>query len=185
MIQEVLADARQRMQKSVEATRRELAGLRTGRAHPGLVEHIRVEYYGTPVPLNQLATITAPEPRLLVIQPWDRSALRNIEKALMQSDLGLNPTSDGNVLRVPIPPLTEERRQDLVRLARKLAEEGRVAIRNIRREARETIEELEDEGEISEDEARRAQEELQRLTDRFIEEIDALLRRKEEEILEV
>jgi ribosome recycling factor len=173
------------MQKSVEATRRELAGLRTGRAHPGLVEHIRVEYYGTPVPLNQLATITAPEPRLLVIQPWDRSALRNIEKALMQSDLGLNPTSDGNVLRVPIPPLTEERRQDLVRLARKLAEEGRVAIRNIRREARETIEELEDEGEISEDEARRAQEELQRLTDRFIEEIDALLRRKEEEILEV
>jgi ribosome recycling factor len=185
VIQEVLADARQRMQKSVEATRRELAGLRTGRAHPGLVEHIRVEYYGTPVPLNQLATITAPEPRLLVIQPWDRSALRNIEKALMQSDLGLNPTSDGNVLRVPIPPLTEERRQDLVRLARKLAEEGRVAIRNIRREARETIEELEDEGEISEDEARRAQEELQRLTDRFIEEIDALLRRKEEEILEV
>ncbi|MDR7416545.1 MAG: ribosome-recycling factor, partial [Armatimonadota bacterium] len=113
------------MQKSVEATRRELAGLRTGRAHPGLVEHIRVEYYGTPVPLNQLATITAPEPRLLVIQPWDRSALRNIEKALMQSDLGLHPTSDGNVLRVPIPPLTEERRQDLVRLARKLAEEGR------------------------------------------------------------
>ncbi|MDR7443779.1 MAG: ribosome recycling factor [Armatimonadota bacterium] len=185
MIQEVLADARQRMQKSVEATRRELAGLRTGRAHPGLVEHIRVEYYGTPVPLNQLATITAPEPRLLVIQPWDRSALRNIEKALMQSDLGLHPTSDGNVLRVPIPPLTEERRQDLVRLARKLAEEGRVAIRNIRREARETIEELEDEGEISEDEARRAQEELQRLTDRFIEEIDALLQRKEAEILEV
>lgn len=184
MIQEVLADARQRMQKSVEATRRELAGLRTGRAHPGLVEHIRVEYYGTPVPLNQLATITAPEPRLLVIQPWDKSALRNIEKALMQSDLGLNPTSDGNVLRVPIPPLTEERRQDLVRLARKLAEEGRVAVRNIRREAKETIEELEDEGEISEDEARRAQEELQKLTDRFIEEIDALLQRKEAEILE-
>ncbi|MDR5708258.1 MAG: ribosome recycling factor [Armatimonadota bacterium] len=183
-MQEVLADARQRMQKSVEATRRELAGLRTGRAHPGLVEHIRVEYYGTPVPLNQLATITAPEPRLLVIQPWDKSALRNIEKALMQSDLGLNPTSDGNVLRVPIPPLTEERRQDLVRLARKLAEEGRVAVRNIRREAKETIEELEDEGEISEDEARRAQEELQKLTDRFIEEIDALLQRKEAEILE-
>ncbi len=185
MIQEVLADARQRMQKSVEATRRELAGLRTGRAHPGLVEHIRVEYYGTAVPLNQLATITAPEPRLLVIQPWDKSALRNIEKALMQSDLGLMPTSDGNVLRVPIPPLTEERRHDLVKLARKLAEEGRVAIRNIRREAKEMIEELEEEGEISEDEARRAQEELQKLTDRFIGEIDALLQRKEAEILEV
>ncbi len=185
MIQEVLADARQRMQKSVEATRRELAGLRTGRAHPGLVEHIRVEYYGTAVPLNQLATITAPEPRLLVIQPWDKSALRNIEKALMQSDLGLMPTSDGNVLRVPIPPLTEERRHDLVRLARKLAEEGRVAIRNIRREAKEMIEEMEEEGEISEDEARRAQEELQKLTDRFIGEIDALLQRKEAEILEV
>lgn len=185
MIPEILRDAQQRMQKAVEATRRELQGLRTGRAHPGLVEHIRVEYYGTTVPLNQLATISAPEPRLLVIQPWDKSALRNIERALMQSELGLVPTSDGNVLRVPIPPLTEERRQDLVRVARRLAEEGRVAIRNIRREAKEMIEELEDGGEISEDEARRAQEELQKLTDRFVGEVDALLQRKEAEILEV
>lgn len=185
MIPEILRDAQQRMQKAVEATRRELQGLRTGRAHPGLVEHIRVEYYGTTVPLNQLATISAPEPRLLVIQPWDKSALRNIERALMQSELGLVPTSDGNVLRVPIPPLTEERRQDLVRLARRLAEEGRVAIRNIRREAKEMIEELEDGGEISEDEARRAQEELQKLTDRFVGEVDALLQRKEAEILEI
>jgi len=185
VIPEILRDAQQRMQKAVEATRRELQGLRTGRAHPGLVEHIRVEYYGTTVPLNQLATISAPEPRLLVIQPWDKSALRNIERALMQSELGLVPTSDGNVLRVPIPPLTEERRQDLVRVARRLAEEGRVAIRNIRREAKEMIEELEDGGEISEDEARRAQEELQKLTDRFVGEVDALLQRKEAEILEV
>jgi ribosome recycling factor len=185
VIPEILRDAQQRMHKAVEATRRELQGLRTGRAHPGLVEHIRVEYYGTTVPLNQLATISAPEPRLLVIQPWDKSALRNIERALMQSELGLVPTSDGNVLRVPIPPLTEERRQDLVRVARRLAEEGRVAIRNIRREAKEMIEELEDGGEISEDEARRAQEELQKLTDRFVGEVDALLERKEAEILEV
>jgi len=168
----------------VEVTARELATLRTGRASPALLEHIKVEYYGTHVPLNQLATITAPEPRLLVVQPWDRSAAKAIEKAILQSELGLVPSSDGVVLRVPIPPLTEERRRELVRVARKHAEEGRVAVRNVRREAKETLEELEEAREISEDQARRAQEELQKLTDRFIAEIDALLQKKEAEILE-
>jgi len=184
MIQDVLKDARTRMQKAVEVTARELATLRTGRASPALLEHIKVEYYGTHVPLNQLATITAPEPRLLVVQPWDRSAAKAIEKAILQSELGLVPGSDGVVLRVPIPPLTEERRRELVRVARKHAEEGRVAVRNVRREAKETLEELEEAREISEDQARRAQEELQKLTDRFIAEIDALLQKKEAEILE-
>jgi ribosome recycling factor len=184
MIQDVLKDARTRMQKAVEVTARELATLRTGRASPALLEHIKVEYYGTHVPLNQLATITAPEPRLLVVQPWDRSAAKAIEKAILQSELGLVPSSDGVVLRVPIPPLTEERRRELVRVARKHAEEGRVAVRNVRREAKETLEELEEAREISEDQARRAQEELQKLTDRFIAEIDALLQKKEAEILE-
>ncbi len=184
MIQDVLKDARTRMQKAVEVTARELATLRTGRASPALLDHIKVEYYGTQVPLNQLATITAPEPRLLVVQPWDRSAAKAIEKAILQSELGLVPSSDGVVLRVPIPPLTEERRRELVRVARKHAEEGRVAVRNVRREAKETLEELEEAREISEDEARRAQEELQKLTDRFIAEIDALLQKKEAEILE-
>lgn len=185
MIQDVLKDARTRMQKAVEATARELATLRTGRASPALLEHIKVEYYGTQVPLNQLASISVPEPRLLVVQPWDRNAVKAIEKAILQSELGLVPSSDGVVLRIPIPPLTEERRRDLVRVARKHAEEGRVAVRNVRREVRETIEELDEASEISEDEARRAQEELQKLTDRFIAEIDALLQKKEAEILEV
>lgn len=185
MIDEVLKDARVRMQKAVEATARELATLRTGRASPALLEHIKVEYYGTTVPLNQLASISVPEPRLLVVQPWDRGATRAIEKAILQSELGLVPSSDGVVLRIPIPPLTEERRRELVRVARKHAEEGRVAVRNVRREAKETLEELEDVHEISEDQARRAQEELQKLTDRFIGEIDALLQKKEAEILEV
>jgi ribosome recycling factor len=185
VIDEVLKDARVRMQKAVEATARELATLRTGRASPALLEHIKVEYYGTTVPLNQLASISVPEPRLLVVQPWDRGATRAIEKAILQSELGLVPSSDGVVLRIPIPPLTEERRRELVRVARKHAEEGRVAVRNVRREAKETLEELEDVHEISEDQARRAQEELQKLTDRFIGEIDALLQKKEAEILEV
>lgn len=185
MIQDVLKDARTRMQKAVEATARELATLRTGRASPALLEHIKVEYYGTLLPLNQLASVSVPEPRLLVVQPWDRNAIKAIEKAILQSELGLVPSSDGVVLRIPIPPLTEERRRDLVRVARKHAEEGRVAVRNVRREVKETIEELDEASEISEDEARRAQEELQKLTDRFIAEIDALLQKKEAEILEV
>ncbi|MBI3997734.1 MAG: ribosome recycling factor [Armatimonadetes bacterium] len=185
MTDEVLADAKTRMQKAIEATRREFASLRTGRASPALLDHVRVDYYDTPTPINQLATITVPEPRLLVVQPWDKSMAKDIERALLKSDLGLVPSSDGVVIRLPIPPLTEERRRDLVKIARRHAEEGRVAIRNIRREAKEMLEELEEAGEISEDESRRAQERLQHLTDEMIAHLDRLLHAKEQEILEV
>jgi ribosome recycling factor len=185
VIQQVLADARTRMQKAVEATRHELAALRTGRASPALLEQIRVDYYGVPTPITQMATVTVPEPRLLVIQPWDRKFVKEVEKAILKSDLGLVPSSDGVHVRVPIPPLTEERRRELVRVAHKHAEDGRVAIRNVRREAKETLERLEDDGEISEDEARRALDELQKLTDRFIAEIDALVQAKDKEIMEL
>lgn len=185
MIDEVLNDVRARMQKAVEATRREFASLRTGRASPALLEHIRVDYYQTLTPLNQLATISVPEPRLLVVQPWDRGMVREIERALLKSDLGLVPSSDGVVIRLPIPPLTEERRKELVKIARRHAEEGRVVIRNLRREAKETLEQLEDEGEISEDECRRGLERLQHLTDEIIAQLDRLLHAKEQEIMEV
>jgi len=184
VIQEVLRDAKERMQKAVEATRREFSVIRTGRATPALLERITVEYYGVPTPISQLATISAPEPRLLVVQPWDKRIIKDVERAILKSDLGLVPSSDGTVIRIPIPPLTEERRKELVRVARKHAEDGRVAIRNIRREAKEMIENLEDEGEISEDEARRALEELQKLTDQHIQEIERHLSKKEQEILE-
>lgn len=185
MTEEVLADARARMLKAVEATRREFASLRTGRASPGILEQIRVDYYQTPTPINQLATISVPEPRLLVIQPWDKSIVRDVERAILKSDLGLVPSSDGTVIRIPIPTLTEERRRDLVKLARRQAEEGRVAIRNIRREAKEMLEQFEEAGDISEDESRRGLERLQQLTDDTIAQLDRLLHAKEQEIMEV
>lgn len=185
MIPDVLKDAREQMQRAVEATRREFAALRTGRATPALLDHIRVDYYGAPTPINQLATISVPEPRLLVVQPWDRSAAKEIERALLRSELGLTPNSDGVVIRIPIPPLTEERRRELVKVAHRHAEEGRVAVRNARRDAKELIEEAEEEGEISEDEMRRGEADLQKVTDKFVAEIDALLAQKEAEILEV
>jgi ribosome recycling factor len=182
---EVLADARARMQKALEATRREFAALRTGRASPVLLEQIRVDYYQTPTPITQLATVSVPEPRLLVIQPWDKSIVKAIERAILKSDLGLTPSSDGVVIRLPIPPLTEDRRRELVKVARRHAEEGRVAIRNVRREAKEMLEELEEAGEVSEDEARRAMDRLQQLTDEMIAQLDRLLAAKEKEIMEV
>jgi ribosome recycling factor len=185
MTDEVLTDAKARMQKAIDATRREFTALRTGRANPGLLEQIRVDYYQTPTPINQLATISVPEPRLLVVQPWDKSAAREIERAILKSDLGLVPSSDGVVIRIPIPPLTEERRRDLVKIARRHAEEGRVAIRNLRREAKEMLEELEKDGEISEDDSRRGLERLQHVTDETIAQLDRLLHVKEQEIMEV
>ncbi|MFO7265440.1 MAG: ribosome recycling factor [Limnochordales bacterium] len=184
-IQAILRDAEQKMQLAVQAARRELASIRTGRANPALLERITVDYYGTPTPINQVASITAPEPRLLVIQPWDKSVIKNIEKAILASELGLTPTSDGSVIRIQIPPLTEERRRDLARLARKEAEEKRVAVRNVRRDANDELKRLEKEGIISEDESRRAQADVQQLTDKYIKEIDELLAAKEKEILEV
>ncbi len=185
MVEEVLKDAEGRMQKSVEMFRREMASLRAGRASPSLLDKIVVDYYGAPTPINQLASINVPEPRLLLIQPWDKSAIGAIEKAIAKSDLGLAPASDGNVVRLALPQLTEERRAELVKTARKKAEEERVAIRNIRREANDMIKELEKAGDVTEDEARRAQENAQRLTDKHVAEIDAILQAKEREIMEV
>lgn len=185
MIDEWLRDAELRMGKSLEALHKELAGIRTGRATPALVERLSVEYYGVPTPLQSLATITAPDARMLVIQPYDRSAIPAIEKAIQRSELGLNPGNDGQLIRIPIPPLTEERRRDFVKLVKRHAEEARVAIRNIRRDEMERIRKLEREGEVGTDEVDRALAQLQRITDRFIAQVDEVAHRKEAEILEV
>ena len=185
MIDDVLLDAEDRMEKAVAALRRELTTIRTGRAHPGLVEHLRVDYYGAPTPLNQLATIGVPEPRLLTIQPWDRQSLSAIEKAIQKSDLGLNPMNDGTIIRLVIPQLTEERRKELVRVVRKKVEEGRVAVRNVRRDCQDELRRLQREKQVSEDAQYRGQDELQKLTDRFIQEIDQVGEEKEEELLAV
>jgi ribosome recycling factor len=185
MVEEIYIDTGERMDKVVAAFQRELATLRAGRATPTLLDRIEVNYYDTPTPLIQLAGITAPEPRLLVIQPWDKSSIGNIEKAILKSDLGLTPINDGNVIRLAVPQLTEERRRELVKHVRKKAEESRISIRNIRREANENLKQLEKAGDISEDEWRRSQDEIQDLTDEKIAEIDQLLQVKEKEILEV
>ncbi len=185
MIADVITDAKTRMAKAIEATRHEFSSLRTGRASPALLEQIRVDYYGTPTPINQLATITVPEPRLLVVQPWDRKMVKDIERGILKSELGLVPSSDGTHVRVPIPSLTEERRKELVKIAHRHAEEGRVAIRNVRREAKEMIEKLEEDGDISEDDAKRGLDELQKLTDKYIADVEALLAGKDKEIMEV
>jgi len=169
----------------VESFRRELASVRTGRASVGLLEGITVEYYGAPTPLKQVAALSVPESRLIVIQPWEPRLIADIERAIMKSDLGLTPTNDGKVIRVPVPPLTEERRKELVRLVRKKAEEARVAVRNIRRDVNETLKRMEKQEHISQDETKRALEEVQKLTDEYIKKIDEILQRKEKEIMEV
>lgn len=185
MLADIIKDCEERMRKSLEVFRRDLAGVRAGRASPALLEKVMVDYYGTSLPVTQLATVTVPEPNLLLVQPWDKGALPLIERAIARSDLGLTPSSDGNVIRVPLPRLTEERRAEVVRMVRRRAEEERVAIRNIRRDAMEMVRSLEKEGEVSEDEGRRAQEQVQKITDRFIGEVDSLLEAKEREIMEV
>jgi ribosome recycling factor len=173
------------MEGAVESFRRELASVRTGRASVGLLEGITVEYYGAPTPLKQVAALSVPESRLIVIQPWEPRLIADIERAIMKSDLGLTPTNDGKVIRVPVPPLTEERRKELVRLVRKKAEEARVAVRNIRRDVNETLKRMEKQEHISQDETKRALEEVQKLTDEYIKKIDEILQRKEKEIMEV
>ena len=185
MIEDVFNNAKDRMTKAVEALRHELATIRTGRAHPGLVEHLRVDYYGVPTPLNQLATINVPDPRLLTIQPWDRQAMGAIEKAILKSDLSLTPTNDGTVVRLSIPQLTEERRRELVKVVHKKVEEGRVEVRNIRREGHEELRRLQREKLIPEDDQFRGQERLQKLTDEFVQQIDRLGEEKEAELLAV
>jgi ribosome recycling factor len=184
-VDEVLRDAEQKMRGAVSFAQEELASIRTGRANPKLLDRVTVEYYGTQVPLNQLASFSVPEPRLLVIQPFDRTAVSSMEKAIMSSDLGLTPSNDGNVIRLAFPTLTEERRRELTKLARDRGEEGRVAVRNVRRHAKETMEKLQREHEISEDELRRSEKELQRLTDLYVHEIDGILEHKEKELMEV
>jgi ribosome recycling factor len=185
MIEELLDDANDRMERSVDATNHELATVRTGRASPALLDRVVVDYYGAATPLRQLATISAPEARMLTVQPYDKTAMKLIEKAITKSDLGLNPSNDGNTMRLTIPELNEERRRDLVKVARHIAEDGRIAIRNIRRDVKQDLRELKDAGDTGEDEERRAEAELQKLTDARIAELDVLLKSKEEEILEV
>lgn len=185
IIKETITDAEERMGKAIEALRRELATIRTGRANPALVDQIRVDYYGTPTPLKQIASVMVPEARLLTIQPWDKGSLGAIEKAILKSDLGLNPNNDGSVIRLVIPQLTEDRRKELVRMVHKKIEEGRVGIRNIRRDAHEMLRDFRHDKEISEDQEFNAQEELQKITDRFIADADKIGEEKERELLEV
>ena len=185
MIEELLQDAREHMEKSVDATRHKFGSVRTGRASTALLDRITVDYYGAQTPLRQLATVSAPEARLLTVQPYDKSSIKGIEKAILESDIGLTPNNDGQLIRLQVPELTEERRKQLVKVVRNLAEEGRVAIRNIRRDTMHDLRELRDAGEAGSDDEHRAEEALQRLTDEKVSELDAVLKAKEEEILEV
>jgi ribosome recycling factor len=185
LIDELLQDARERMTKSVESIRHEFGSVRTGRASPALLDRISVDYYGTSTPLKQLATISAPEARLLSIQPYDKSSIKAIERAILESDVGLTPSNDGNLIRLNIPELTEERRRQLVKVVRNIAEEGRVAIRNVRRDVMHDLRELKEAGDTGSDDEHRAELELQKVTDAKIVELDETLKHKEDEILEV
>ncbi len=185
MVDEIFEDLKERMGKSIETLKREYSRLRTGRASISLLDGIRVSYYDTPTPLNQMASLAVPEPRLIVIQPWDKTAIEDIEKAILKSELGLTPINDGKVIRISIPSLTEERRKELVKVARKMSEDNKVAIRNIRRDANEMLKDLKKEKEISEDDLYRSQEEVQKATDQFISQVDELCAAKEKEILEI
>lgn len=184
-LQLILDTAEESMDKAVEFLRQELNSIRAGRAQPSMIENIRVDYYGSKTPLNQMASISAPQPDLLVVQPWDTSALESIEKGIMEANMGLNPSNDGSLIRVPIPPLSEERRRELVKTASTRGEEARISIRNVRRSAREEIHAAKEEHSLSEDMCFRAEEKLQQITDKHIELISKLLKRKEEQILEV
>ncbi|MCL6560544.1 MAG: ribosome recycling factor [Firmicutes bacterium] len=185
MANEVIKETENNMKKTIEVVKKEFASLRAGRATPALLDKITVNYYGTPTPINQLANISVPEARLLVIQPWDKSSLPEIERAIMKSDLGINPTSDGTVIRLAIPQLTQERRKELMKVIKKKAEEGRVAVRNVRRDSNDQLKAQQKDGKISEDELKRSQDEVQKITDRYIKEIDSLLSTKEQEIMQV
>ena len=183
MLAETLEELSASIDKAHESLKRDLAKIRAGRANPGILDGLRIDYYGTPTPLKQLASISVPEARMIVLKPFDRTQMQPIEKAIMEAQLGLNPSNDGEIIRIPMPPLTEERRKELIKVIKHMAEEGRVAIRMIRRHAKDDMEELH--GEISDDEIRRGEDELQKLTDRFGEKIESLVENKEEELLEV
>jgi ribosome recycling factor len=181
----VLSDVSAKMDRAIDALNRELGTLRTGRATPSLIENVSVDYYGTPTPLNQIASITAPDARAIMVQPWDKQALQEIEKSLMKSDMGFNPSNDGNIITVPIPPLNQERRQELVRLLKKKLEDGKVSVRNVRRDGLESLRKMEKDKSISQDENRRAQDQLQKTTDGHTKQIDQVGTAKEAEILQV
>ncbi len=183
MISDLLTEAEHKMEQAIDHVSSEFSTVRTGRANPQLLQRITVEYYGSPTPLQQLASISVPEPRMLIVHPFDKSSVANIERALQVSELGLNPTNDGTVIRIAFPPLTEERRKDLIKVVKNMAEEARVAVRNVRRHSKTDMESLH--GEISDDDIRRGEEELQKLTDRFIEQVDRQLAHNEEELMEV
>jgi ribosome recycling factor len=185
VIDETLFEAEEKMEKAVGVLRDDLATIRTGRATPQMFSKIVVDYYGAPTPVNQLATLTAPEPRMAIISPYDKASLTAIEKAIRDSDLGVNPTSDGNIIRVTFPQLTEERRRDLIKVARAKAEDGRIAIRNVRRHAKEALDKLAKDGETGKDDVERAEKELEKTTHRYVESVDEALRSKESELLEV
>ena len=185
MIADVLDDAEDRMKKSIDALGRELSAIRTGHAHTGLVDHVRVDYYGTPTPINQMATVAAPEARLLTIQPWDRTAMGAIEKALQKSDLGLTPSNDGTLILLAIPPITEQRRKELIKVVHSRVEEGRIALRNVRRDSLEKLRRMTQAKEISDDDQRKGQDQLQKLTDRYIGVVDQRGKEKETELSEV
>jgi ribosome recycling factor len=181
----VLSDVERKMDRTIEALRRELNSLRTGRATPALLENVSVEYYGVPTPLKQIASISAPDARAIQVQPWDKQALRNIEKGLMASEMGFNPSNDGNIITVPIPPLTQQRRQELVRLLKRKIEEGKVSVRNVRRDGVDTLRKMERDKVISQDENRRTQDQIQKVTDAHIKTIDEVGAAKEQEIMQV
>jgi ribosome recycling factor len=185
MAKEVLSKARSSMDKAIDALKKDLTRVRTGRASVALLDDIRVDYYGTSTPLNQVGTLTVPEPRLIIIQPWERKLMAEIEKAILKSDLGLNPTSDGVVLRLAIPPLTEERRKEMVKLIKRMAEETKIALRNVRRDANEALKRLEKDKEISEDDLKRAEKDVQEITDQFVKKTDEVIAHKEKEIMEI
>lgn len=185
MSKDVIKETKEKMEKSLEHYRNELKTVRTGRASVAMFEHIKVDYYGTPTPLNQVGTLSAPEPRLITIQPWEPSLIPAIEKAIMTSNMGFNPSNDGVMIRIPVPPLTEERRREIVKLIKKMAEEAKVIVRNIRRDANEVIKKLEKDKEISEDEAKRLTGKVQELTDEFIKEIDEVTAKKEKDVMEI
>jgi len=184
-MEETILDAEERMQKSVGTMVDEFAAIRSGRASAALFDKIRIEYYGEPTPLNQVATVSVPEARLVVIQPWDKAVIGAIEKAIQKSELSVNPSNDGKVIRINIPPLTEDRRKEIVKMAKNTAEQARIAIRNIRRDANDQLKKAQKEGEITEDDEKRGEDEVQKLTDAFVEKVDAALAAKEKEILEV
>jgi ribosome recycling factor len=184
MAHPILKDAENRMKKAVDSNRDELAKIRTGKASPALLDSVRVNYYGSPVPLKQISNINTPEPRLITVQPWEKNLIGEIEKAILKADLGFNPQNDGTTIRIPIPQLTEERRQEFVKICRKLAEDGRVAVRNVRRDALEHLKKAKKDGQIPEDEEKAYEKELQKLTDKQIGQIDEILKHKETEIMQ-